>query len=91
MSYSKKIYKKDSKGKIRVLHVYTKNADLISLSGLIDGKLSEDRSTSISKNIGKVNETTPTEQAIFEANAKIQSKMSEGYFETVKEVLNLFQ
>jgi DNA ligase-1 len=88
MSYSKKIYKKDSKGKIRVLHVYTKNADLISLSGLIDGKLSEDRSTSISKNIGKVNETTPTEQAIFEANAKIQSKMSEGYFETVKEAEN---
>jgi len=88
MSYSERIYKKDSKNRVRLLHVYVEGADLISLSGLIDGKLKEDRSTCISKNIGKSNETSPNTQAEFEARAKIQSKMSEGYFKTIKEAEN---
>ena len=40
MSYSKKIYKLDSKGRVRILHVYTEGADLIQESGLIRRSIS---------------------------------------------------
>lgn len=83
--FSQKIYKKDSKGKIRILHVYTEGADLIQESGIIDGALVEHRSTCVAKNIGKANETTPEEQARAEAKSKIETKMSTGYFDTVEE------
>lgn len=83
--YSRKIYKKDTKGKIRVLHVYTEGSDLIQKSGLVDGVLVEHRSTCKGKNIGKSNETTSEEQARLEAISKIETKMSTGYFNTQKE------
>jgi DNA ligase-1 len=85
MDYSKKIYKKDSKGKMRILHVYTEGADLVQESGLIDGNLVTHRSTAKAKNVGKSNETTPEEQAILEAEAKVKAKLSEEYFETLEE------
>jgi len=83
--YSRKIYKKDTKDKIRVLHVYTEGADLIQESGIVDGSLVEHRSTCKGKNIGKTNETTPEEQAQLEAASKIETKMSTGYFNTQQE------
>jgi ATP-dependent DNA ligase len=83
--YSRKVYKLDSKGKVRVLHVYTDGADLIQESGLLDGKLTEHRNTCVAKNVGKSNETTAEEQARKEAASKIETKMSTGYFDTVAE------
>ncbi len=84
MNYSKTIYKTDSKGKIRFLTVRTEGADLIQESGLLDSANPvEHRSTCIGKNIGKTNETTPEQQALLEAQAKIDSKMTEGYFENI--------
>lgn len=83
--FSKKIYKKDSKGKVRVLHVYTEGADLVQESGLLDGNLVTHRSTCKAKNVGKANETTPEQQAISEASSKIETKMSTGYFNTIEE------
>ena len=83
--FSKKIYKKDSKEKIRVLHVFTDGSDLVQQSGLLDGNLVEHRSTAKAKNIGKANETSPEEQAISEAESKIETKMSTGYFNTIEE------
>ncbi len=83
--FSKKIYKKDSKGKIRVLHVFTDGPDLVQQSGLLDGNLVEHRSTCKPKNVGKANETTPELQAIAEAGSKIETKMSTGYFNTIEE------
>jgi len=83
--YDQKVYKKDSTGKIRVLHVYTKGADLIQKSGVVGGSLVEHRSTCTGKNIGKANETTPEEQAISEAVSKIETKRSTGYFDTIEE------
>ena len=85
MNYSRKIYKKDSKGKIRILHVYTQGAELIQESGVLDGKLITHRSTCTPKNIGKSNETTGEQQAVLEAEAKIVSKMVEEYFNTIEE------
>lgn len=88
MSYSKKIYKKDSKGKIRELHVYSNGAQLIQVSGLIDGNKITHYSICEPKNVGRSNETTCEEQANFEAMAKIQSKMSEGYFDSINDAKN---
>nr|HPQ79804.1 hypothetical protein [Candidatus Dojkabacteria bacterium] len=83
--FDQTVYKTDSKGKVRVLHVYTEGADLIQESGLLDGALVEHRSTCIGKNIGKANETTPQEQAKLEAASKIENKRSTGYFDTIEE------
>lgn len=77
-----KIYKKDTKGKIRFLEVYADGDEVVQRAGLIDGKITERRHTAKAKNIGKVNETTPSEQAQAEAASKIENKMSEGYFKT---------
>lgn len=84
--YSRKVYKKDSKGKIRFLHVYTDGAEVIQLSGLLDSeKAVEHRSTSVGKNIGKSNETTPEQQSQLEAASKVENKMTTGYFDTIIE------
>ena len=84
IDFSKKIYKKDSKNKIRVLHVYTDGADLIQKSGLVDGNLIEHRNTCVGKNIGKSNETSSIQQATLEAQSKIETKMTTGYFDSIE-------
>jgi DNA ligase 1 len=79
------IYKKDTKGKIRSLEIFSSGVDLIQISGLIDGKKVEHSKARKGKNIGKSNETTPEQQAAKEAIAKIDIKLSEGYFKTIEE------
>jgi ATP-dependent DNA ligase len=83
--YSRKVYKLDSAGKVRILHVYTEGPELIQESGLLDGKKVEHRSTATAKNVGRSNETTPQEQAQSEAESLVVNKMSTGYFDTIEE------
>jgi len=84
--FSKKIYKKDSKGKIRILHVYTEGNDVIQNSGVYDSQnMVTHVHTCEGKNIGRSNETTPEEQANLEAASKIDTKMTTGYFNTIQE------
>lgn len=86
LEYSRKIYKNDSTGKIRVLHVYTEGSTLIQESGILGSdKLVKHTSVCTSKNIGKTNETTPEQQARLEAASKIETKLTTGYFDTVEE------
>ena len=86
---NKTIYKTDSKGKVRFLTVRTEGADLIQESGLLDSTSPvEHRSTCTGKNIDKSNETTPEQQAELEAQAKIDAKITEGYFETIESAKN---
>jgi len=47
--------------------------------GVLDGALQEKTTTCFGTNIGRSNERTPTQQAVFEAEAKHTSKMKEGY------------
>lgn len=82
------LYKKDSKGKLRVLKIWTEGADLVQASGLADGKLKEDRKTCKGKNIGKSNETSPEDQAVSEMKSKITEKLKTDYFKTEKEAMN---
>ncbi len=81
----KTLYKKDSKGKIRIWTIEAKLNQLIQNSGLIDGKLVENVKTCKSKNIGKSNETTPEQQALLELESEYKSKLDEGYFKTITE------
>lgn len=85
MEFNKTIYKKDTKGKLRMLAVSTDNGRLIQESGLIDGKLVLHESVSKPKNVGRANETTSSEQAISEAESLIRKKLDNGYFETKEE------
>lgn len=83
-----KLYKKDSKGKIRSLEIISEGNQLVQISGLLDGKKVEHRSNCTSKNVGRSNETTPEEQAISEAASKLTKKIDQGYFETIEEAQN---
>jgi DNA ligase 1 len=78
------LFKKDSKGKIRVLNVYTEGADLIQSAGLLDGNLVTNRKTCKPKNLGKSNESTAEEQALSEMQSKITEKLKEDYFSTLE-------
>lgn len=85
MEYQKTLYKKDSKGKVRILTIGANEGQVFQTSGLLEGKKVEHVSLSKGKNIGKTNETTPREQAILEVKAKIKNKLDQGYFETIEE------
>lgn len=80
---NKTLYKLDSKGKLRYLTISTHNHLVIQKSGLLNSPNEvTHESICIGKNINKINETTPQEQAILEAKSKIKKKLEEGYFET---------
>lgn len=79
----KTVYKLDSKGKLRFISISTEGNLVVQTSGILgtDSPVTN-KSECIGKNIGKVNETTPEQQAISEATAKIKKKLEEGYYET---------
>jgi len=79
------LYKKDSKGKIRVYQTWTKGAELIQETGVVGGALVRQSKVCKGKNIGKTNETSPSEQALSEMQSRFDKKAREGYFKTVKE------
>ena len=74
-----KLYKLDSKQKLRVVEIYADGDKVIQLHGLVDGSLVRNESVCVGKNIGKANETTSEAQAEFEAKSKIKKKLDEGY------------
>jgi DNA ligase-1 len=83
----KVLYKKDSKGKLRVWKIFaTDDGSLIQKAGLYEGKLVINSKVCTGKNIGKSNETSPGEQARLELVSTWKSKKDEGYFETLDEV-----
>ena len=79
------LYKKDTKNKIRVLKLYAEGSEVVQVSGVVDGKLVENRSPSKAKNVGKSNETTAEEQALKEVLSKETDKLTKGYFYTIEE------
>ena len=85
---SKTLFKTDSKGKVRILKLSTDGENLIQESGLETGKHTTTISKCVGKNIGRSNETTPSEQAILEMESKYKDKLTKGYFATREEALN---
>jgi len=82
------VYKKDSKGKIRMTTVSASEGIVTQESGLVGGALTVHTSEAKPKNVGKTNSTTSKEQAVIEAQAKITKKLKEGYFYTAEEAVN---
>lgn len=84
-----KIFKLDTKGKLRFLEVTTIGPILLQTSGIINtlSPITHKKECK-GKNIGKSNETSPSQQAELEAKAIIKDKLTEGYFETIEEAEN---
>lgn len=80
----RRIYKKDSSGKIRYLEISNEGHFVVQESGVVGTNSPViNRSVCEAKNVGKINATTPESQAIIEAQAKITEKMRLGYFTTI--------
>ena len=74
------LYKIDTKGKLREWTMHIDGASFYAVKGLVDGKKTTDKATTtIAKNVGKVNQTTPEAQAELQAQAKFQKKLDSGY------------
>jgi DNA ligase 1 len=79
------MYARDSKGKIKEWNTEVKvgpsnEVYIQTMYGLVDGQLqiNNDYITE-GKNLGKSNETTPYDQAVFEMNSKIEDQRKKGY------------
>jgi DNA ligase-1 len=73
------LYAKASTGKIKVWEIEAKNEEIITRSGYLDGKMSEQSRQAYGKSAGRSNETTSEEQAELEAASKWQKKLDEQY------------
>jgi DNA ligase 1 len=84
----KSLYKKDTKGKTRIWSIEVLGDKYRTISGLVDGeKVTSAWTVATPKNVGKANETTPEEQAQFEANAEVTKKLEQGgYFEDIVDI-----
>ena len=79
----KKLYKTDSKGKLRVWYAEAIGGDLHVSHGLNDGKAILDITPCTPKNVGKKSETTPAQQATKECAALYIKKVERnGYSES---------
>lgn len=82
----KRIYKKDSSGKIRYLEISNDGHFVVQESGVVGTNNPViNRSACEAKNVGKSNATTPESQAYIEAQAKLTEKMRLGYFNSIEE------
>jgi len=86
INFSQMLYKYDTTGRIRVLHVFTEGDVLIQESGVLDGNLVKHEKVCKPKNVGKSNETTGAEQAVLEAKSKVAEKLTTGYFDSIEKL-----
>lgn len=82
------LYKKDTKGKIRILEIMAIWKNLNQTSGLLDWKKTGHIKVCTAKNVGRANETSPSAQAYLERTALIKKKLREWYFATQEEAEN---
>jgi DNA ligase 1 len=77
------LYTKTSGGKTNFWEIWTEDNVVHTKWGAVDGKFVTDSYEAKGKNIGRTNETTPTEQAQLEAQSKFEKKKRVKYFETI--------
>jgi hypothetical protein len=86
------LYKIDNKDKVRVWKSWSEGDQVIVEHGTLDGKLQQSVYTAEAKNIGKVNESTGTEQAVIEVKALYEDQMTNQHYrksiEEAQEVKN---
>lgn len=81
------IYKLDVSGNIRQWQGFATENTWYSESGLVDGKkVTSTPRISISTNVGRSNERSAYEQAIFEVSAEMNKKLERGYFKNIEDI-----
>lgn len=74
-----RLYKTSAKGAIQIIDMVIEGDTYTRSWGQLDGKTQEKATTAKGKNTGKINETTPEEQAIIEARAVWVKKQKANY------------
>ena len=82
------LYKKDSKDKIRVWKGWVEDDEVVTHTGLLDGKLKEERRRATPKNVGKANAMNAMQQAHAELLSKAAKEKDKGYFESIEQADN---
>ncbi len=85
----KVLYGKDKKSGYKIWMISTNNGTIDISHGKLDGKLQEKSEQIQGKNIGKANETTPTQQAELEAESRYKKQLDKGYRPTLDELEDL--
>jgi len=80
------LYSKNNDGSIQQWNISVKDNIIIKKYGKINGKIQETKDEiNAGKNIGKVNETSPEEQTLSEAQSQWEKKLKSGYCQTEAE------
>ena len=81
-----KLYKTDSKGKLRVWTATVLDSGLYTITaGLVKGKKQHSQKQAFPKNVGKANETTEYDQAVSECWSLFNKKIQSGYKKSINE------
>ena len=81
------LYKRNTNGSVNQWEIFTENNKFWTEEGLKGGVLTTSVPTVCEgKNIGRANETTPEQQSILEATAKMTKKIEKGYTKNVKDI-----
>lgn len=82
---NKTLFKQNKNGTIESWNIQVVDNQIIATWGKLDGKMQVKTETiETGKNIGKANETTPAEQALFQAKSILNKKLDKGYSETIE-------
>ena len=82
-----KLYERSTTGKITEWTIEVQNDKFRTISGFVDGKKVTSAWTEcLGKNVGKINATTPEEQAILEATATHRKRIEHGAFENIDHI-----
>ena len=79
------LYHTGKSGAVYQCNIWTEGADIVTEYGQVNGKMQIARQTATAKNVGRSNETTPSEQAILEAKSKHKKKLDRTYSLSVEE------
>ena len=80
------LYTKQS-DKLRIWSCYAEGNEVVVEHGQLGGKITQKRYKAEPKNRGRSNETSDTEQAVLEAEAKVVFQLKRGYYKTQEEAL----
>lgn len=79
-----KLYKKSTKGADQEWEISTEGNTIVTRWGQVGGAIQETRDVvTVGKNVGKKNETSPTQQAEAEAQSQWEKKLKKGYVQTL--------
>ncbi len=87
--FEKKLFGLDTKGNVKVWSVKVVGDEVHVSHGRKDGKMQTKVTKCEAKNIGRANETTPEEQALFEAQSKVNKQVDKLYREEEHELYGL--